>query len=95
MHQVFQHLVIIGCEFHSDKERIKLVDKFKADIHTKDFAGRMGKGVFTVGHSTSKGMCVPEEDPSHIKFRFIPHIYLHGYLHDICHQLSNHTHIHQ
>ena len=40
------------------------------------------------------GMCVPEEDPSHIKFRFIPHIYLHGYLHDICHQHSKHTHTH-
>ena len=54
-------LVITGCEYLSDDKRMKLVDDFKSGAHSKDFAARMGKGIYTVGFPDITGGDFPHE----------------------------------
>ena len=42
-------LVITGCDFITDAERTRIVEKLKSHEQTKDIAASMGKGIYTVG----------------------------------------------
>ena len=60
-------LVITGCEYLGDDERMKLVDDFKSNVHTKDFAARMGKGIHTVGFPDIRGGDFPRQGRKHLE----------------------------
>ena len=42
-------IVITGCDVCNDATRTRIVEDFKSDEVSKDFAASMGKGIYTVG----------------------------------------------
>ena len=47
--QCISSFVITGCDFKSDASCTSIVDIFKSNDYTKDFAAIMDKGIYTIG----------------------------------------------